>query len=234
MVGTEHLARRGHERPAGQALPRALDRHDVSSLVRFCCMGAPIPRALVREAKDRLPGLVGSVAAGTMDTGQGRFAIKVPGLFDRSSARISVAGVNALGQVGKAKKAKVKVDISQYSPQDMIPKTVASLDSGTPPPGLTNPVYAYTRTEACASVTGGAFVPNGVWPVEFDGVYLFSDYVCGTIFKLRPATGGGYTRQAFITGLGVSSATDLYFGRDASGLIASRENPTEICCSTRR
>ena len=89
--------------------------------------------------------------------------------------------------------------------------------SNTPPPGLTNPVYAYTRTEACASVTGGAFVPNGVWPVEFDGVYLFSDYVCGTIFKLRPATGGGYTRQAFITGLGVSSATDLYFGRDASG-----------------
>ena len=30
-------------------------------------------------------------------------------------------------------KAKVKVDISQYSPQDMIPKTVAAIDSGTPP-----------------------------------------------------------------------------------------------------
>jgi multiple sugar transport system substrate-binding protein len=30
-------------------------------------------------------------------------------------------------------KAKVKVDISQYSPQDMIPKTVAAMDSGTPP-----------------------------------------------------------------------------------------------------
>ena len=30
-------------------------------------------------------------------------------------------------------KAKVKVDISQYPPQDMIPKTVAALDSGTPP-----------------------------------------------------------------------------------------------------
>jgi multiple sugar transport system substrate-binding protein len=29
--------------------------------------------------------------------------------------------------------AKVKVDISQYSPQDMIPKSVAALDSGTPP-----------------------------------------------------------------------------------------------------
>ena len=30
-------------------------------------------------------------------------------------------------------KAKVKVDISQNSPQDMIPKTVAAMDSGTPP-----------------------------------------------------------------------------------------------------
>ena len=30
-------------------------------------------------------------------------------------------------------KAKVKVDISQYPPQDMIPKTVAAMDSGTPP-----------------------------------------------------------------------------------------------------
>ena len=30
-------------------------------------------------------------------------------------------------------KAKVKVDISQYPPQDMIPKTVAAMDSATPP-----------------------------------------------------------------------------------------------------
>jgi cyclohexanecarboxylate-CoA ligase len=31
--------------------------HDMSSLERFCCMGAPIPRALVRQAKAKLPGL---------------------------------------------------------------------------------------------------------------------------------------------------------------------------------
>ncbi len=35
-----------------------LDAHDLSSLVRFCCMGAPIPRAIVREARAKLPGLV--------------------------------------------------------------------------------------------------------------------------------------------------------------------------------
>jgi len=35
-----------------------LGDHDVSSLVRFCCMGAPIPRVLVRQARERIPGMV--------------------------------------------------------------------------------------------------------------------------------------------------------------------------------
>jgi acyl-CoA synthetase (AMP-forming)/AMP-acid ligase II len=36
--------------------PGLADR-DLSSLRLFCCMGAPIPRAIVREAKAKLPGL---------------------------------------------------------------------------------------------------------------------------------------------------------------------------------
>ena len=36
------------------AAPNLAD-HDMSSLARFCCMGAPIPRALVREARQKLP-----------------------------------------------------------------------------------------------------------------------------------------------------------------------------------
>jgi cyclohexanecarboxylate-CoA ligase len=36
--------------------PGLADR-DLSSLKLFCCMGAPIPRAIVREAKKKLPGL---------------------------------------------------------------------------------------------------------------------------------------------------------------------------------
>ncbi|WP_459549870.1 AMP-binding protein [Nocardia sp. X0981] len=35
-----------------------LTEYDLSSLTRFCCMGAPIPRAIVREARRALPGLV--------------------------------------------------------------------------------------------------------------------------------------------------------------------------------
>lgn len=34
-----------------------LDDHDLSSLQRFCCMGAPIPPAIVRAAQARFPGL---------------------------------------------------------------------------------------------------------------------------------------------------------------------------------
>ena len=36
----------------------AAGQRDLSSLTRFCCMGAPIPRALLRTAARRLPGLV--------------------------------------------------------------------------------------------------------------------------------------------------------------------------------
>src|SRR6266567_4345062 len=40
-------------------------------------------------------------------------------------------------------KTKVKVDLSQYSPQDMIPKSVAAMDSGTPPDVAYGDVYDF-------------------------------------------------------------------------------------------
>ncbi|MGI8524896.1 MAG: ABC transporter substrate-binding protein [Pseudolabrys sp.] len=40
-------------------------------------------------------------------------------------------------------KTKTKVDLSQYSPQDMIPKTVAAMDSGTPPDVAYGDVYDF-------------------------------------------------------------------------------------------
>ncbi|HEX7739717.1 MAG TPA: AMP-binding protein [Marmoricola sp.] len=54
-----------------------LAERDTSSLVRFCCMGAPIPRALVREAKQKLPGLV--VVGGWGQTEEGLVTIGIPG-----------------------------------------------------------------------------------------------------------------------------------------------------------
>ena len=50
---------------------------------------------------------------------------------------------------------------------------------GAPPAGMTNPIHDYNHDTGCMSITGGAFVPNGVWPVQYDDTYLFGDLTCG-------------------------------------------------------
>jgi glucose/arabinose dehydrogenase len=86
---------------------------------------------------------------------------------------------------------------------------------GSAPSGLTNPIYAYQH-DGCNSITGGAFIPNGFWPSNYDNGYLFSDYVCGKIFLLKKS-GSSYTATEFVTGLGGSSAVHLTFGPNGSG-----------------
>jgi glucose/arabinose dehydrogenase len=95
------------------------------------------------------------------------------------------------------------------------------------PAGMVDPVFEYRHSLAipwssgagwpggtpptnCNSITGGAFVPNGVWP-GYDGRYLFSDYVCGGVFSLS-AAGPPFTAADFATALGGSSAVALKFG----------------------
>ncbi len=51
--------------------------HDLSSLQRFCCMGAPIPRVLVREAKEKLPML--TVLGGWGQSENGLVTLGIPG-----------------------------------------------------------------------------------------------------------------------------------------------------------
>lgn len=91
------------------------------------------------------------------------------------------------------------------------------------PSGMVPPIFEYshgvqvpgsTSSASCNSITGGAFVPNGIWPAAYDNVYLFSDYVCGWIFQLAGANGGGpfTTASDFATNLGGSSAVALRFG----------------------
>lgn len=94
-------------------------------------------------------------------------------------------------------------------------KTGSTTDcSATPPAGMANPVYAYGRSEGavCNSITGGAFVPNGIWPSEYDNTYLFADYGCGRIFRLAPDGQGTYKAENFVNSLGSSSAVHLTFG----------------------
>jgi glucose/arabinose dehydrogenase len=75
------------------------------------------------------------------------------------------------------------------------------------PGGLVDPVYEYPHNTGCSSVTGGAFVPNGAWPADYDGEYLYADYMCGKIFRLA-----GGTATEFANGMGFSSAIALAFG----------------------
>ena len=81
--------------------------------------------------------------------------------------------------------------------------TGSTTNCGPPPAGMTNPIYAYGHAGGCASITGGAFVPDGVWPAAYDGAYLFGDYVCGKIFQLDARRRRRLTRTDFATGVGV-------------------------------
>jgi glucose/arabinose dehydrogenase len=82
--------------------------------------------------------------------------------------------------------------------------------------GFTEPLFSWDRnnggpTGGCKSITGGAFVPSGVFGA-YAGKYLFSDYVCGKIFAFD-----GNTVATFATALGGSSAVDLVFGPGSQG-----------------
>lgn len=80
--------------------------------------------------------------------------------------------------------------------------------------GLTNPIYEYNHNIGCSSITGGAFVPNGLWP-GFNNAYLFADYTCGRIWKLTRSTSGAYTRADFASDMG--PVIDMDFGPTGTG-----------------
>jgi uncharacterized repeat protein (TIGR01451 family) len=96
----------------------------------------------------------------------------------------------------------------------------STTNCGPPPAGMTNPIYWYQHntvfptgtTNACNSIVGGAFVPSGIWPAEYDDTYLFSDFTCGAIFRLEPDGAGGFIRTEFDTGLGFEGPVAMTFG----------------------
>src|SRR5262249_19660742 len=79
------------------------------------------------------------------------------------------------------------------------------------------PIFEYSHATGCGSITGGAFLPSGFWPAGFDASYFYSDYNCGSIFRLVP-NGTSYTSTSFVTGLGGSSAVDRECGPYAGGI----------------
>ncbi|MGD9701643.1 MAG: sorbosone dehydrogenase family protein [Acidimicrobiia bacterium] len=94
-----------------------------------------------------------------------------------------------------------------------------------PPPGVTDPLTDYPRSIG-TFITAGAFVPNGIWPAEYDGGYLFADGGSGKIF-LRKADGSvdydapfatdvqGIADMAFVPGSGGYSLVYVLSGSGA-------------------
>lgn len=92
------------------------------------------------------------------------------------------------------------------------------------PANMVDPIFEYqhgannvpgTAISGCNSITGGAFIPNGVWPATYDSTYLLADYICGAVFRI--ATTGTSAApitaaSAFASNLGANSATSLTFG----------------------
>jgi glucose/arabinose dehydrogenase len=78
--------------------------------------------------------------------------------------------------------------------------------------GLTNPIFDYSHSTDCTSITGGAFVPQGLWDAPYSGSYLFGDFVCGKIFRLAPKSGGGFSMVPFVENLGSNSLVHMEFG----------------------
>src|SRR5262249_1260214 len=95
--------------------------------------------------------------------------------------------------------------------------TAAGAKCSPAPPGMVDPIFEYSHATGCGSITGGAFPPSGFWPASFDASYFYSDYNCGSIFRLVP-NGTSYTSTSFVTGLGASSAVHLEFGPYAGGI----------------
>ena len=87
------------------------------------------------------------------------------------------------------------------------------------PAGMIDPIFEYahgasipgtTSPSSCDAITGGAFVPAGIWPIS-NGTYLAADFTCGVIFQMSmPAA--TWVASNFVSGLGSSSATSLSFG----------------------
>lgn len=82
-----------------------------------------------------------------------------------------------------------------------------------PAAGLTDPITDYGRTYG-SYITGGAFIPNGTWPTQYDGAYFFADGGSGRIW-VRTADGNVDYDHPFAT---TSGPADLAFADDSVGL----------------
>ncbi len=139
---------------------------------------------------------------------------------DASGTRLFIGevGENSWEEINQANQAKAGGDYGWNFCEGTHdnPGRAGSVNCSAAP--LTPPVFDYGHVETgCESVTGGAFVPDGFWPAEYNDTYLFGDYVCNKILKLTPKAGGGYEMSDFATGLLDQTPVDMTFAPYGSG-----------------
>eukprot|EP00978_Attheya_sp_CCMP212_P020850 scaffold60247_cov48-Attheya_sp.AAC.1 len=70
---------------------------------------------------------------------------------------------------------------------------------------LTDPIHWYRNPDDdSGAITGGAFVPPGIWPDEWDGEFLYSDLKAGSLYHMK------YTPSTFCRGNDCSDQTSAY------------------------
>ncbi|MEM1332454.1 MAG: PQQ-dependent sugar dehydrogenase, partial [Actinomycetota bacterium] len=117
--------------------------------------------------------------------------------------------INDVGQSTREEvnEGVIGADYGWNSREGLCPRGLAPPCPG-PPVGLTDPILDYGR-EAGTFITAGAFVPDGHWPAEFDGGYLFADGGVGRVY-FRDSAGITDFGQPFHTVTG--GIVDLAFG----------------------
>ncbi|MCX6519603.1 MAG: PQQ-dependent sugar dehydrogenase [Actinobacteria bacterium] len=133
--------------------------------------------------------------------------------FDPNAAAVR-AFVNDVGQG-----AREEVDELVAGGNYGWPAREGACPQGQNPPcagptgGLIDPITDYPRSQG-TYITGGAFVPNGFWPRQFDGAYLFGDGGSGRMW-VRTAAGTVNYAVPFHTAPGMS---DMDFVPEPAGL----------------
>ena len=84
-----------------------------------------------------------------------------------------------------------------------------------PAAGEIDPISAYGRGDGIY-ITAGAFVPDNLWPAEFDDLYLFADGGSGDIWQMD---GAGEVDYATPFATGAFGITDMTFGFDEDGIM---------------
>lgn len=142
--------------------------------------------------------------------------------------------INDVGQGSRE-----EVDLGQMSANYGWPEREGQCAQGAQTPcagpdpakGYTQPITDYSHVNGRGDfggeyVTGGAFIPNGAWPSEYDGGYLFADGNPGSIFfrpAVVPPNPNAVYANPFVTGVG--GISDLGFVMESTGWVVYTANP---------